>query len=248
MTKKVRPPTLPKEAIKGFSKFYNERDDIYDKLRASEDRENKIPKAILKHLDKGKVVLDLGCGTGNVSLLLARKARLAYALDKSRPLLRVLRKKIRSRKIRNIRVLESGYGRIPLPRESVDIVFSCLSFPAHSGNWERDLKEAKRVLKKGGEIILLEAHPSGEFQRIKKKLQKPEFYSKMNRFMYDLHKWLASKGFKYRVINIVNDFGSKRNIENLCAPFFGYELATYLLARDRTGFRMRLSIFRWKKS
>lgn len=162
-------------------------------------------------------------------------------------MLGALRKRIRAGKIRNIKVLESGYGRIPLPRESVDVVFSCWSFPSHSDNWERDLGEVKRVLKRGGKIILVDNYPGGEFYRIKKKTLEPEFFSKMTSFTNGLRKWLVSKGFRYNVITILDEFGSKKNVEKLCAPFFGYELATYLLARDRTGFRIQLSVFYWKK-
>lgn len=242
----VKPPKLPKEALKHLSSFYEERIDIHDKLRSCEDRGNAILKAVLKDL-KGRVVLDLGCGSGHLTIPFSRKAKLVYALDNCRPMLRGLRRRIRSGKIRNIRVLESGYGRMPLPRESVDVVFSCWSFPAHSKNWERDFKEARRVLKRDGKIILVDTYSGGEFYRIKKKVQDPEFFSVIKKFRSGLHKWLLSKGFRYKVLNIVNEFGSKRNVEKLCAPFFGYEMATYLLARDRTGFRMQVSVFYWQK-
>lgn len=245
---KVRPPRFPNVALKNLGKIYDQSAEMYERLSRCQDSRNDILKFILKKADlKNKVVLDMGAGSGKLSIPMALKAKQIYAMDISKPMLKILRRKIKSKKMKNIRVLESGYSNIPLPNESVDLIVSLWSFPAHSSSWERDLKEARRVLKKGGEIILIDSNYGGEYQRIKKKVKDPEFTSKLTEFNKNMHKWLASKGFRYSIIKTLSEFGSKRNVEKACGPFFGYEISTYLLARDRTSFHLNISVFYWKK-
>jgi len=249
---KIKPPKLPKEVLKNLHKVYAKKAEIYDRLSKCEDYNNDILKTILKDVDfENKIVLDLGVGTGKFSIPLALKTKLIYALDQSKPMIRILRRKIKAKKIRNIKILESGFGKIHLPKESVDIVLSVWSFPAHSKNWEKEFKEVKRVLKKDGKIILVDNYyGSGEHIKIKKKTLKvtnPFMYSQLDKFSRNLHKWLISKGFKYKVINTLVNFGSKRNVEKICVHFFGYETAVYLLARDKTSFNMKVSIFYGEK-
>ncbi len=249
---KIKPPKLPKEVLLHLYKVYAEKAEVYDKLSRCEDYNNDILKNILKDVDfKNKVILDLGAGTGKFSIPLTSRAKLVYALDQSKPMIRILRRKIKVKKIKNIKILEAGFEKIPLPKESVDVILSVWTFPAHSKNWETDLKEVKRVLKKDGKIILVDSYyGSGEHIKIKKKTLKvtnPVLYSQLDKFSRFLHKWLISKGFKYKVINTLVNFSSKRNIEKLCPHFFGYQTAVYLLVRDKTTFNMKVSIFYGEK-
>ena len=242
--RKRKKPGLPPVALKHLMGFYTDKAELYEELSKREDYRNDVIKAVSKIVDlRGKTVLDLGTGTGRFALDLARKAKLVYAADTCKPMLRVLRRLLRSRGKRNVRVLHSTYSRIQLPRESVDVVVSVWSFPAHSKNWDKDLREVKRVLKPGGMMVLLDNYHGGEYFRIKEKMPTPFFKD----FNYDLHEWMRKQGFKRKVVSTLMNPGSKRNVERLCGPFFGYDLSTYLLARDKTCFEMKLSMFYWKK-
>jgi ubiquinone/menaquinone biosynthesis C-methylase UbiE len=237
-------PGLPEEALQHLMSFYAENAETYEELSRREDYNNEIPKALSNAVDlKGSIVLELGAGTGRFALEVSKKAKLVYALDMVKPMLSILRKKMRKKGIRNVKILRSSYSRIPLPPESVDVIFSVWSFPAHSMNWDRDLREAKRVLRPGGRMILIDNYHGGEYIRIKKKLPGSFFLD----FNYNLHKWMRLHGFKHETVNTWMNFGSKSNVEKLCGPFFGYDMATYLLAREKTSFEMRVSVFGWEK-
>lgn len=237
-------PGLPKEALQHLMGFYMENAETYEELSQREDYKNDIPKALSKSVDlRGKVVLELGAGTGRFALEVAKKAKLVYAMDVAKPMLTILRGKLKRKGIKNVKVLCASYSKIPLPKESVDVIFSVWSFPAHSKNWDKDLREGKRVLRPGGSMVLIDNSRGGEYVNIKKKLPTPFFLD----FNYDLHGWMRSHSFKKSTVITLMDFGTKKNVEKLCGPFFGYDLATYLLARDKTSFEMKASVFRWDK-
>jgi ubiquinone/menaquinone biosynthesis C-methylase UbiE len=246
---KVKPPKIEENVLTNLNKFYEEKSDIYDKLTKYEDYNNDILKTILKMTDfKNKTVVELGCGTGKFTIPLSSKVKKIYALDKTKSMLKILRKKIKSKKIKNIKIIESGFDEISLPKESIDIILSVWSFPAHSKNWERDLKKLKTILKKGGIMILVDNHYSGEYKKMRNKILKKEFTNGLNNFLLRYHEWFKSMGFKNRSLNILVNFVTKKNIEKVCAPFFGYEISTYLLARDRVSFKKKVSIFYWTKN
>ncbi|MBL7160447.1 MAG: methyltransferase domain-containing protein [Candidatus Aenigmarchaeota archaeon] len=239
----VKQPRLPKQILSQLFKVYDEKADIYDTVSRYQDSKNDILKIILQEDVKGKVVLDMGAGTGRASIPLAVKAKKVYALDQSKSMLRILRKKIKAKKIKNISILKSPFKRIPIPSESVDLVVSVWSFPTHSKNWDRDLREVRRVLKKNGKILVFDTYHGGEYYRMRKKFHNPELFSSLENFKRDLRKWMVSRGFRYRILDVVADFRTKLNVERVCAHFFGYELATHMLARDKVIFGMKVFMF-----
>lgn len=243
----MKSPRLPKRVVKHLMEIYWNKTEMYEWFSSCEDV-NNIIKYISKNVDlENKTILDLGAGTGRLSIPLSKRAKFVYALDKSKPMLKILRRKIKAKKIKNIKPIESGFNKIPLPKESIDVVTSLWSFPVHSNNWERDLREVKRILRMDGKTVLIDTHYSGEYHRINKKVHEPDFFPSMEKFNRDFHKWMELNKFKHKIITILIDFGSKRNVEKLCGPFFGYEVSTYLLARDKTSFHLNLSVFYGKK-
>lgn len=239
---------MPKEVLRHLNKIYAKNAGSYEKLSLCEDCNNDIIRTITKDIDfNDKVILDLGAGTGRFAVPLAKKAGFIYALDNCRPMLTVFRRKLREKRIKNVRLLEAGYQKIPLPKESVDIVLSIWSFPAHSDNWERDLKEIKRVLREDGRIILVDNHFSGEYYRIKRKVNESKLFSSIDKFLKEEHEWLKSRGFRNKVISTTLNFKTKRNIEKACRPFFGAEVAFFLLSRGKLKVEHNLSVFYGKK-
>ena len=80
------------------------------------------------------VVLDAGAGAGRVTLPLARRARLVYAMDSSPPLLSLLGRKLADTYLRNVELVRGAFNCIPLPDESVDAVVACSAFETHEAH------------------------------------------------------------------------------------------------------------------
>jgi len=103
----------------------------------------------------GKVVLDVGCGSGeNVAPLLARGAHV-IAVDLSHDLVQLAVERVRLMKPPSLpRFLVGSAYDVPLAKESVDIVF-CASL-LHHLDIPRAMDEIRRVVKPGGTVIVKE--------------------------------------------------------------------------------------------
>ena len=62
-------------------KYFNEIAGLWNNIRADYFEEALKEKIIPSNEIDGKVCADLGCGTGFVSLELAKKAQLVFAVD-----------------------------------------------------------------------------------------------------------------------------------------------------------------------
>lgn len=105
---------------------------------------------------RGKKVLDIGCGDGALSYLLAKTGALVTGVDNEELGLKFARENFNKedpeRKLRYEFIPASAY-ELPLADESFDLVVSCeviehLQYP------EKMLAEARRVLRPGGKLIL----------------------------------------------------------------------------------------------
>lgn len=82
-------------------------------------------------LEPGFRVLDIGAGPGNFALPLAARVRQVTALEPSSGMTAILRNRIRARRLRNLRVVERGWGEVDLQQEgwagAFDLVFASMS-------------------------------------------------------------------------------------------------------------------------
>lgn len=87
--------------------------------RSRREKGNDYACAFLDRLDlsDAQTVLDIGCGTGNLALPLARRVRRVHALDFSAEMLRLLRANARAEGVRNIvthrRAWADDWARVP---------------------------------------------------------------------------------------------------------------------------------------
>jgi len=103
----------------------------------------------------GDVVVDLGSGTGLLSLAFAERAAHVWAIDSSRAMNEYLRVKARSAGLENIETVLASAVSLPLVDGVADLVVSnyCLHELRRAEKY-RALAEARRVLKAGGRIVI----------------------------------------------------------------------------------------------
>ena len=120
------------------------------------------PDKILDELDLkgGETVVEFGCGSGSFTLPLAKKLKggRVYALDIQEEPLLALKGKIEMAGLSNIETkrcdIEAPEGT-GLPQEFLDWVFiPNVLFQVQDK--QQVLKEAKRILKKGGKILIID--------------------------------------------------------------------------------------------
>jgi SAM-dependent methyltransferase len=111
--------------------------------------------ALLGHA-AGQTVLDLGCGSGENSLLLARRGAKVVGVDISESLLALARERLEMNGCAGaeVRFMPASAHRLPIPDASVDLVLGIAIL--HHLDLDATSREVFRVLRPGGRAIFEE--------------------------------------------------------------------------------------------
>lgn len=106
--------------------------------------------ALAAELVKGRTVLDIACGEGYGSALLARQAAAVKGMDIDKSTIEQARKRYTAS---NLSFEQAAVEKIPAPDQQFDVVVSFETLE-HTDRHQAMLSEIKRVLKKDGLLML----------------------------------------------------------------------------------------------
>jgi ArsR family transcriptional regulator len=106
-------------------------------------------------------VADFGCGSGLLSVAIARWAKKVIAIDQNLAALEQARQRAAREAVENIRFVQEDLHQLSLPAGATDLVVISQSLH-HVRQPEAVLQEAARILKVAGRIIVLELMPHQE--------------------------------------------------------------------------------------
>jgi SAM-dependent methyltransferase len=128
--------------------------ETYELENLAVDRDGLIERTMLSQADwAGRVMLDLGCGSGFHVPRFARTAARVYAVEPHPGLVRLARRRTRS--LPQVEVLAGTAQAVPLPDRSVDVVHARWAYFFGPGS-EPGLAELARVVRRGGTAFVID--------------------------------------------------------------------------------------------
>lgn len=120
--------------------------------------QKKVCRIIEENSKKSNVkLLDIGCGTGELLLMLANKKRYQKlcGADLTGAMLKIARKKLKGYK--NVSFAKAPADNLPFKNQMFDIAATTEAFH-HFPKPEKSLEEIRRVLKKKGRLVLADIY------------------------------------------------------------------------------------------
>jgi SAM-dependent methyltransferase len=136
---------------------FDEAPELYDRVRPGYPEELFDDLASLTGLQPGSRVLELGCGTGQATVSLARRGYEVVAIELGAGLADVARRKLAP--FPAVRVVTAAFEAWPLPAEPFDVVFAATSF--HWIEPEVRVVKSADALRPGGALAVVSTNHVG---------------------------------------------------------------------------------------
>lgn len=180
---------------------YNLWSSTYDQDRnLTRDLDQTITRNILANL-RCKSVLEIGCGTGKNTALLAEIGDRVYALDFSETMIEKAKAKVRAGNVSF--VVGDLKRRWPCKERAVDLV-ACNLVLEHIQDLSSIFSEANRVLVRGGRFFISELHPFRQYQGTKANFERDRQKTEIEAFVHHLSDFTgaaATAGFSVADMN-----------------------------------------------
>ena len=142
------------DVVLAWELLYRIEPELYDRLASAE----RLHPRVVGWLPHGvERIVEVGAGTGRLTLELIGRARHVVAVEPAPPLRRILRRKLAAADHEGrVRVVQGFFDRLPVPDDFADMVVACSAFtpsPGHGG--EAGLAEMERVCRPGGCVVII---------------------------------------------------------------------------------------------
>lgn len=126
----------------------------YDRVRPGYPRQTVEDLEHLAALQVGSRVLEIGCGTGQLTVPLAQLGPTVTAVELGAALADVARRNVAA--YPNVRIIVGAFEEVPLTEHAFDLVVAATSF--HWIDPATRLTKSARVLRRGGSLAVIDTH------------------------------------------------------------------------------------------
>jgi ArsR family transcriptional regulator len=155
---RVRHVLAQRQAREGF---FDGAAGEWDELRTELFAPRVELLGLLGLMDPSWMVGDLGCGTGHFALAAASFVKQVIAVDGSSAMLDVARTRLAERN--NVELRQGDLASLPIADASLDLAVLNLVLP-YAGDPGQVIREAARVLKPGGRVLVVDLQPHDQVE------------------------------------------------------------------------------------
>jgi SAM-dependent methyltransferase len=208
--------------------------DLFELMSRAIDQDQRISAAMqtLAPLEN-RVLLDIGAGVGDRTILYARLAAHVYALEPDPAALPILRGRIRSSGATNITVVPGTAEAVPLETDCADVAYATWSYFFGAGS-EPGLAEIQRVVRPGGDMVVVQNYGHDELCR---------FWDARESECERWPPWFAEKGFSCTVVDTTWHFQTLDEASIVLEFLWGQRARTYAVEHNQTEFAYRVAIY-----
>jgi ubiquinone/menaquinone biosynthesis C-methylase UbiE len=222
--------------------LYKDYPEIYDEFADIPRKPDGMNIIIKKFNLKNKIVADIGSGSGKSTFPLTKYAKYVIGIEPEDSMRRLAIENVKKKGIKNVKFKKGTAEKIPIKKNSVDFVFgiTVASF-YNKNNIIKFIKEARRIVKKGGYIVTLNVAPKwygGELAPMilgKSRITKVDTEGIVN-------KTLIKLGFKYKDFYQVQNYGSVSKAVRTYGFIFGKKAIKYINEHKKTKIKWKLRI------
>ncbi|NMC59337.1 MAG: methyltransferase domain-containing protein [Candidatus Methanofastidiosa archaeon] len=164
------------DEYKSLGTDYNDLEEIriYDERMGTLRNVKKEIEETIKiiDLDKDDIILEIGCGTGEFCIEVAKKCKKVIAIDVSKNMLDYAKNKALNRGVNNISFINAGFISYSHIEEPVDIVVSSIALHHLPDFWKLvALKNINSILKPNGKFYLYDVVFSFDINDFERKVE-----------------------------------------------------------------------------
>jgi SAM-dependent methyltransferase len=208
--------------------------EIFELMSRAIDPEGRIPAAMQALAPiENRVMLDVGAGVGDRTLLYASLAAHVYALEPDPTAQALLRGRVKSSGASNITVVAAGAESIPLEDNCVDVAYATWAYFFGPGS-ESGLREVERVVRPGGDFVVVQNYGQDELSR---------FWTADEAECESWPPWFAQHGFGCQVVETAWRFHNQDDALAVLGFLWGERARVYVQNTDRLEFGYRIAIY-----